>query len=87
MVVSTRRPVPGAPPFYTLDNKALALGMMANFYFHVVTAYDILRHKGVQLGKADYAAATWMAELQRCGGMTSKIADVVEKAGAEAKKE
>ena len=25
-----------------------------NFYFHVVTAYDILRHCGVELGKADY---------------------------------
>ena len=25
-----------------------------HFYFHVVTAYDILRHTGVQLGKRDY---------------------------------
>jgi uncharacterized protein len=25
-----------------------------NFYFHVVTAYDILRSKGVQIGKTDY---------------------------------
>jgi hypothetical protein len=25
-----------------------------NFYFHVVTAYAILRHNGVDLGKADY---------------------------------
>ena len=25
-----------------------------HFYFHVVTAYDILRHNGVQLGKRDY---------------------------------
>ncbi len=25
-----------------------------HFYFHVVTAYDILRHKGVTLGKRDY---------------------------------
>jgi len=25
-----------------------------NFYFHVVTAYAILRHNGVELGKADY---------------------------------
>lgn len=25
-----------------------------NFYFHVTTAYDILRHKGVQLGKRDF---------------------------------
>nr|WP_314545449.1 DUF1993 domain-containing protein [uncultured Massilia sp.] len=27
---------------------------LPNFYFHVVTAYDILRHKGVKLGKRDY---------------------------------
>lgn len=25
-----------------------------NFYFHVTTAYDILRHKGVPIGKRDY---------------------------------
>ena len=25
-----------------------------NFYFHVVTAYAILRHNGVELGKTDY---------------------------------
>ena len=25
-----------------------------NFYFHVTTAYDILRHNGVEVGKKDY---------------------------------
>ena len=25
-----------------------------NFYFHVTTAYDLLRHGGVELGKTDY---------------------------------
>jgi len=25
-----------------------------NFYFHVTTAYDILRANGVELGKRDY---------------------------------
>ena len=25
-----------------------------HFYFHVVTAYDILRHNGVEIGKRDY---------------------------------
>ena len=29
---------------------------LPNFYFHLVTAYDILRHKGVEIGKPDYAA-------------------------------
>ena len=28
-----------------------------NFYFHVTTAYDILRHNGVPLGKMDFFAA------------------------------
>jgi hypothetical protein len=27
---------------------------LPNFYFHVVTAYDILRHNGVEIGKSDY---------------------------------
>jgi uncharacterized protein len=27
---------------------------LPHFYFHVVTAYDILRHNGVELGKRDY---------------------------------
>jgi uncharacterized protein len=30
---------------------------MANFSFHVVTAYNILRHNGVVLGKRDYLGA------------------------------
>jgi hypothetical protein len=27
---------------------------LPNFFFHVTTAYDILRHKGVAIGKRDY---------------------------------
>jgi hypothetical protein len=27
---------------------------LPNFFFHMVTAYDLLRHKGVPLGKRDY---------------------------------
>jgi hypothetical protein len=30
---------------------------LPNFYFHVVTAYDILRNQGVKLGKLDYLGA------------------------------
>jgi hypothetical protein len=29
---------------------------MPNFFFHVTTAYAILRHNGVELGKTDYLA-------------------------------
>ena len=30
---------------------------MPNFYFHLTTAYDILRHNGVPLGKSDFTGA------------------------------
>jgi uncharacterized protein len=29
---------------------------LPNFYFHVTTAYDILRHAGVEIGKRDFLA-------------------------------
>jgi len=32
----------------------LANIVLPNFYFHVTTAYDILRHNGVELGKRDF---------------------------------
>lgn len=32
--------------------------MLPNFYFHVTTAYNILRHNGVPLGKMDYLGAS-----------------------------
>ena len=32
----------------------LANLVLPNFYFHVTTAYDILRHNGVELGKRDF---------------------------------
>ncbi len=30
--------------------------VLPNFYFHLTTAYDLLRHNGVELGKMDYMA-------------------------------
>lgn len=42
------------------EGKALAAGdylnemALPNFYFHLVTAYAILRHNGVDIGKTDY---------------------------------
>ena len=39
----------------TFDGKSYLLGFaLPNFFFHVTTAYDILRHKGVQIGKTDF---------------------------------
>jgi uncharacterized protein len=39
----------------TFDGKSYLFGfVLPNFYFHVTTAYDILRHRGVAIGKRDY---------------------------------
>lgn len=32
--------------------------VLPNFFFHITTAYDILRHNGVELGKRDYLGRT-----------------------------
>ncbi len=34
-----------------------------NFYFHLTTAYAILRHNGVELGKRDYIGSLTMFDL------------------------
>jgi hypothetical protein len=42
---------------FTLNMKGLpylTTFALPNFYFHVTTAYDILRHNGVELGKRDF---------------------------------
>ena len=37
--------------------------LIPNFYFHVATAYSILRKNGVQLGKSDYIGALPLKDL------------------------
>lgn len=46
---------PGTPQEKTLsvEDYALRYGM-PQFFFHVTTAYDLLRHNGVEIGKKDY---------------------------------
>ncbi len=46
---------PGTPKEkkLTVENYALAYGM-PQFFFHVTTAYNLLRHNGVEIGKKDY---------------------------------
>jgi hypothetical protein len=40
---------------FEMSGRAYVLGFaLPNFYFHVTTAYAILRHKGVPLGKQDF---------------------------------
>jgi uncharacterized protein len=41
---------------FTAENFLLSFSM-PNFYFHATTAYDILRGKGVQIGKRDFMGA------------------------------
>ena len=39
----------------TFKGRAYLVGFaLPNFYFHLVTAYNILRHNGVEIGKRDY---------------------------------
>lgn len=44
---------PGGTLTFTGEDYLLGFAL-PNFFFHVVTAYDVLRHKGVQIGKLDY---------------------------------
>jgi len=47
--------VPSRAKAYVFDGRTFLLQWaMPNFYFHVVTTYDILRHNGVEIGKRDY---------------------------------
>ena len=39
--------------YFTAENFLLSFSL-PNFYFHATTAYDILRWKGVRIGKLDY---------------------------------
>jgi hypothetical protein len=50
---SITRPVRGQPHTFTAQN-FLQQHMLPNVYFHVATAYGLLRHGGVDLGKRDY---------------------------------
>ena len=46
---------PGTPKERTLDGKTYLLAYgLPQFFFHVTTAYALLRHNGVEVGKKDY---------------------------------
>jgi len=50
------RPVRGEPKKFTGINYLLQFAL-PNFFFHVATAYAILRHSGIDIGKADFIGA------------------------------
>jgi hypothetical protein len=46
---------PGTPKARTIGGEAYLLAYgLPQFFFHVTTAYALLRHNGVQIGKKDY---------------------------------
>ena len=47
-------PLRGRDPLQFKGEDYLSFFAMPNFYFHLTTAYAILRHQGVELGKADF---------------------------------
>lgn len=47
-------PGPGEIEFHFNGLEYVRDWALPHFYFHVVTAYDILRHEGLQIGKPDY---------------------------------
>jgi hypothetical protein len=44
----------GSTPMTFKGQRYLIQFVLPNFYFHATTAYDILRHCGVELGKKDF---------------------------------
>jgi hypothetical protein len=46
---------PGTPKERRIGGQAYLLAYgLPQFFFHVTTAYDLLRHNGVEIGKKDY---------------------------------
>ncbi len=54
----SRRVPAGYPPDKTMSlHDYIVKRQVANFYFHMATAYGLLRHWGVPVGKGDYLGA------------------------------
>jgi uncharacterized protein len=49
---------PGTPKERSIGGQAYLLSYgLPQFFFHVTTAYDLLRHNGVEIGKKDFMGA------------------------------
>ena len=46
---------------------------LPNFYFHATTAYDILRHNGVPIGKLDYLGGPRRRPARRGRGCRRRL--------------
>lgn len=51
---SKKASFPWYPGMYLEGKDYLVQHLLPNFYFHVTTAYSILRNNGMELGKGDY---------------------------------
>lgn len=56
--------LPYFPGKYFLGKEFVGEYGIPNFFFHVVTAYDILRHLGLQIGKSDYVGGMTMYDAK-----------------------
>ena len=57
---------PGTPKEKKLSGQTyLANYGLPQFFFHVTTAYDILRHNGVEVGKMDFLGAAALGDAPR----------------------
>jgi hypothetical protein len=56
-------PLPFMPGKAMLAKDYINQLTLPNFYFHVTTAYSILRHAGVSLGKADFIGPMPLVDL------------------------
>jgi hypothetical protein len=55
--------LPNRPGKAMQAEEYLMARQLPNFYFHVTTAYDLLRHGGVELGKSDYLGQLAIVEV------------------------
>ncbi len=59
------RPLPNNRVLEMQGGAFLREWALPQFYFHLVTAYDILRHAGVEIGKRDFLTDVWGAVRTR----------------------
>jgi hypothetical protein len=60
VAAGTQIRLPYFPEKHFLGGEFLPEYGLPNFFFHVVTAYAILRHVGMNIGKADYMGSVSM---------------------------
>lgn len=58
-------PFPYVPNTYLLGREALLESYLPNFFFHVTTAYGILRQAGVPLGKNDFIGTLPLKPIEK----------------------